>query len=269
MARCAVLRGLVDTLPTWALVLLVVGLVVGITLLGVWLARRFVAPTRQGFDAEVSSQLLGVVATVFGLLLAFVVVITFQAYDDAGDNARQEADSLAQIVRDSGALSPADHARVSAAVGAYVRSVVDDEWQRLRDGKESPRAGKDVERLYGAMESVHPSTPAARAFYDDSVRRLNDALSSRRNRLSDASGGLSALIVGLLLLGSFVILGYVVLVGSRSAAFHAVGASAIALVLGFSLAVLLIFNYPYSGDLAVDPGAYRQGVLAQYFPLAH
>jgi hypothetical protein len=63
-----------------------------------------------------------------------------------------------------------------------------------------------------------------------------------------------------------VILGYVVLVGSRSAAFHAVGASAIALVLGFSLGVLLIFNYAYSGDLAVDSSPYRQGVLAQYFP---
>jgi hypothetical protein len=34
----------------------------------------------------VSSQLLGVVATLFGLLLAFVVVLTFQAYGDAGAN---------------------------------------------------------------------------------------------------------------------------------------------------------------------------------------
>ena len=69
----------------------VVALVVGLTLLGVRLARRIVPATRDGFDAEVSSQLLGVVATLFGLLLAFVVVLTFQAYGDAGANARQEA----------------------------------------------------------------------------------------------------------------------------------------------------------------------------------
>jgi hypothetical protein len=116
------------------------------------------------------------------------------------------------------------------------------------------------------MQSVQPATPAANAFYDDAVRRLNDALAARRSRVSDATGGLSALIGALLALGSLVILGYAVVVGSRSAAFHAVGAAAIAVVLGFSLMVLLVYNYPYSGGLAVDPGPFREGVLAQYFP---
>jgi hypothetical protein len=65
---------LVNAVPIGALVVIVVALVVGLTLLGVRLARRIVPATRDGFDAEVSSQLLGVVATLFGLLLAFVVV---------------------------------------------------------------------------------------------------------------------------------------------------------------------------------------------------
>ena len=262
------LRGLVNTVPTWLLVMLVVGVVFAIVMGGVWTARRYVSATREGFDAEVSSQLLGVVATVFGLLLAFVVVITFQSYGDAGDNARQEADALAQIVRDSGTYSAADRARVSTATGAYVRAVVNDEWPRMRDGHDSALAWSRVANLYTALQAVHPSTEASTAFYEDSVRRLNDALAFRRHRLSDAAGGLSALVVALLLIGSSVILGYAVLVGSRSAAFHAVGAGSIALVLGFSLAVLLIFNYPYSGSLAIDRAPYEGGVLAQYFPPA-
>jgi hypothetical protein len=265
MPRWGVLRGADNDLPTWVLVLLVVGLIVAVVLLGVWLVRRYVPLTREGFDAEVSSQLLGVVATVFGLLLAFVVVITFQGYSDADSNARQEADAMAQIVRDSGAFSPADRARVSAAAGAYVRAVVNDEWPRLREGHDSALAWSKIGALYRALESADPTTPAARSFYDDSVSRLNDALAARRHRISVASGELSSLVAGLLLLGTFVILGYVVLVGSRSAAFHAIGAGSIALVLGFSLAVLLLYNYPYSGDLAISPHAFQTGVLAQYF----
>jgi hypothetical protein len=265
MPGCGVLRGLDNDLPTWVVVLLVVGLILAVVLFGVWLARRYVPATREGFDAEVSSQLLGVVATVFGLLLAFVVVITFQGYSDADSTARQEADALAQIVRDSGAFSAADHARVGAAAGAYVRAVVNDEWPRLREGHNSALAWSKVGALYRALESADPTTPAARSFYDDSVSRLNDALAARRHRISVASGELSSLVAGLLLLGTFVILGYVVLVGSRSAAFHAIGAGSIALVLGFSLAVLLLYNYPYSGDLAINPHAFQTGVLAQYF----
>ena len=73
----------------------------GIVLGGVWLVRRLVPSTRDGFDAEVSSQVLGVVASLFGLLLAFVVVIEFQAFSAAEDNVAAEADGLAAIVRDS------------------------------------------------------------------------------------------------------------------------------------------------------------------------
>src|SRR5439155_19409686 len=131
---------------------------------------------------------LGVVATLFGLLLAFVVVLAFQSYGDAADNARAEADALAQVVRDSRAFSPADRRRVDGAVGGYVRAVVNDEWPRLRNGDDSARAWAAFDGVYRAMQTVEPSTPAAHAFYDDAVSRLNDALAARRSRVTDASG---------------------------------------------------------------------------------
>jgi len=259
------LRSVVDTVPVAVLVLAGVAFVLGIVLGGIWLVRRFVPATREGFDAEVSSQMLGVVATLFGLLLAFVVVLAFQGYDDADQNVRLEADSLAQVIRDSGAFERPDQARLDAAIGAYVRAVVDDEWPLLRKGRSSDRAAQAVAQLFAVMQSIEPRTPAAQGFYDDSVRRLNDFVAARRSRLEDASGGLSAPLVGLLVLGTIVTLGYATLVGSRSAAFHAFGAGSIAIVLGFSLVVLLIYNYPYSGDLAIDSHPFREGVLAHFF----
>ena len=69
----------------------------------------------------------------------------------------------------------------------------------------------------------------------------------------------------LLLVGSMVIIGYAVLVGSRSFWFHAIGAGAIALVLGLSLVVLLDLTYPFSGDLSVSSAPFRTGALAQFF----
>ena len=77
--------------------LVVVGAVVGIVLVGVWAVRRWIPATRDGFDAEVSSQVLGIVASLFGLLLAFVIVIEFEAFNAASDNVQSEADSLATI----------------------------------------------------------------------------------------------------------------------------------------------------------------------------
>ena len=98
-----VLRGTVDAVPMWLLLVTVVVAIVGVVLGLVWLTRRLVPPVGEGFDAEVASQMLGVVAALFGLLLAFIIVIAYQNYGDTQSSVSSEADALAAIVRDSGA----------------------------------------------------------------------------------------------------------------------------------------------------------------------
>ena len=136
------------------LVLATVVLTVGVVLGAVWLVRRYVPVTREGFDAEVSSQVLGVVSALFGLFLAFVIVIEFQNFDSAQSNVDQEADSLAAITRDSRAFPASDGKRVREAVGAYVREVVHDEWPKMHRGRESKSALASVDVLYSAFWST-------------------------------------------------------------------------------------------------------------------
>jgi hypothetical protein len=260
------MRTVVDTVPTLALVLIVVGLVLGLVLAAVWAVRRLVPATRDGFDAEVSSQVLGVVASLFGLLLAFVVVIEFQAFSAAEDNVAGEADGLAAIMRDSRAFGGPEGARVQSSIGSYVRTVVRDEWPLMRKGDESQSAWQAIDDIFAAMQAYEPRTPSQTSFYDDSVRHLNLVLEARRDRLGASDGNdLPLLIAALIIVGSIVILGYATLVGSRSSAFHAIGAGAIAVIVGFSLVVLLTLQFPFSGGLAVDSRPFREEALAQFF----
>ena len=259
------MRTIVDTVPTALLVLIVVVVVVGIVLIGVWAVRRFIPSTRDGFDAEVSSQMMGVVASLFGLLLAFVVVIEFQAFSSAGDNVQTEADDLGAIVRDSYAFGPAG-GQIRTAIGDYARVVVDDEWPLMRKGKESPAAWDGIDKVFAAMQAYKPTSTSEVAFYDDSVRHLNSVLEARSNRLdTSGSNDLPALIAALILVGAIVILGYATLVGSTSSAFHAIGAGAIAVVIGFALVVLVALQFPFSGGLSVDSQPFREGALAPFF----
>ena len=60
------------------------------------------------------------------------------------------------------------------------------------------------------------------------------------------------------------ILSYATLVGSRSFWFHAIGAGLIAVLISFSLVVLLGLSYPYSGGLEIEPTPLQEGVLAEF-----
>jgi hypothetical protein len=90
-------------------------------------------------------------------------------------------------------------------------------------------------------------------------------LEARSNRLSASDGNdLPGLIAALILVGAIVILGYATLVGSRRSAFHAIGTGAIAVVVGFSLVVLLALQFPFSGGLAVSSQPFKEGALAPF-----
>ena len=151
-------------------------------LLIVSLIRRLVPPVREGFDAEVSSQILGVVAALFGLLLAFIVVIAYQNYGDTQSNVSNEADAIAAIVRDSGAFSKPDRDRVRAAVGVYVRAVVEDEWPRMHEGKDSASALAAVDGHLQGDPGSRPEGGRERFVLRRLRRQLSAALVARRNR---------------------------------------------------------------------------------------
>jgi hypothetical protein len=260
-----VLRGILNAVPIPVLMLAAVGLTFGVVVLAVWLVRRTVPATREGFHAEISAPMLGVVAALFGLLLAFVIIIAYENFLETSADVSREADSLASLVRDSAAFAEPEGDRVRDAVGNYVRAVVDEEWERMHDGSDSPRSLSALDGVFAALQSVEPRSPGATGFFDDSVRQLNDALKARRDRLEAARGGLPFEMAALILFSSFVIVGYAVLVGSPNFWFHVLGPAAIAIVVAFSLLVLLDLSYPLSGDVTIDPEPFQSGVLAQFF----
>ena len=115
---------------------LTIAVVVG----AVWLIRRTVPATREGFHAEISAPMLGVVAALFGLLLAFVIITAYQNFIEAGADVDREADSLA--CDSTVAFPEQDGERVRSAVRTYVRTVVDAEWGLMREGRDSLQASR-------------------------------------------------------------------------------------------------------------------------------
>ena len=260
------MRGLLNAVPVTVIMTVAVGVAVLTVIVAVWLIRRIVPSTRDGFHAEISAPMLGVVAALFGLILAFVIIIAYQNFLDANSNVSQEADSLASIVRDSAAFPQPGRANVRAAVGEYARSVVNDEWPRMREGHDSELAKGSLNQIFAAFRTVRPDSAMSNGFYDDAVRQLNTALNARRDRIETATGGLPRDITILIIFSSLVIVAYAILVGSPAYWFHVLGPLAIAVVVTISLVVLVDLTYPFSGDVSLQPNDFKNGALAQFFP---
>jgi hypothetical protein len=94
-------RRLVADVPIWGLALLFVGGTVVFAVVGFFVVRAtdFRSPS-TGADTYVSA--FGTRAsTLFGILLVFVIVSEYSAYQGAQNTVRTEATNLAEIVRNT------------------------------------------------------------------------------------------------------------------------------------------------------------------------
>ena len=255
------LRDLLNAVPTSVLAAVVCAVGVAASVGAVVAARRWIPGLSEGAERETTPAILGVLATMVGLLLAFSVVVQYQAFVAATDNARSEATHLAQLVRDARSFDREGRTDVQTAAVSYAGAVVADEWRTMRHGQSSDVAAARLDSLFGALQSVEPRTKAQVAFYGDAVQQLGAVVERRRARLDRAQDGPPGLLLVLILLGAAVMLGYSALVGAVRRGFHVVGSASVALVVCLLVVLFVALSYPFSGDIAVVPGVFHEGAL--------
>src|SRR4051812_15881071 len=105
------LRGILNAVPMLVLMVAVVGFTCGLVVLAVWLVRRAAPETRDGFHAEISAPMLGVVAALFGVMLAFVNIVAYENFLETKADVGREADALAALMRDGAAYQQPERRR--------------------------------------------------------------------------------------------------------------------------------------------------------------
>src|SRR4051812_30935100 len=146
-----------------ALVIVIASAAVAI---GAMLLVRRRAPEGSYFnDGDRAAGVFGVLATGFAVLLGLVVVLAFTSYDDARTGAATEALTLAQQYEVAHLLPPAQGRRLAAELICYGRSVVRQEWPRMRDGTQTDAMNPWGVALFRSLRKVEPRTASEQAAY--------------------------------------------------------------------------------------------------------
>jgi Protein of unknown function (DUF4239) len=257
-------RHLLNTFSTWELGLIIVGGFVLLGLAGLAVVRRLLPGLRETGENDVAGVILGVLAAIYGIVLAFVIVTLFEDFNKAGSDVRTEATALSKVYRDSRAFAPPAAQRVRVAVGDYIYVVQHDEWPAMAHGRESDAAWSALASIYAALRTYEPVTESQKVFYTETVARVNDVTGARRERLNDNEESLPLTFEILLVGGAVLLLGFTFFFGMRSARMHAGMVMAVAVLLGFNLLLALVLDFPFSGKVVVSNQAFTEGGLASF-----
>jgi hypothetical protein len=227
------------------------------SLAAVYVVRKFARPEELRENNEFTGFTWAFVGLVYGVYLAFTVVVVWEHYNNADDTATNEATHLSELWRDAEILPGGK--QVQDDLYAYAKSVVEDDWPAMARGSTgSAKTSAIYENLWRAYYNLHPTvTDAAQvAFYQQSLRELNQLGIQRRQRILSGSANLPAIMWFLLVTGGVVMVGFALLIGTPHAWLQYIITALLAGFLAFSIAIVGALEEPYSGDVSVRPDGF-------------
>jgi hypothetical protein len=237
--------------PAAALVLLHVGV------------RRVVPSSVLKPHHEVAGFLVAVIGVLYAVVLGFLVVTVWTAYDSAQQNADVEAGLVSDAYGYAFGLPQPERARVQGLLAQYAVEVRDVEWPMLRNEQEDPKARQLLISVVRALIASPIDSKASTAValrnenrYQAVVSCVRQIVDARRLRMIQAESRLPrALYLGLLLGGSMVLV-FVFLFGVESGPVQLIMTATVAGCIGLLLGLIVELNRPYSGAIRVSPEAW-------------
>lgn len=251
----AIERFLLVNVPTVWLGVGSVGIAVILALGGFLVVRRLAEHTRLVRQHDVAGFLIAVVGVIYAVLLAFMVVIQWENYSAARQDASTEAKAIGGIYRDSVALGPAgNHLRV--AVTKYANAVATVEWPYMATHlSEDPRVDPYRNAMWKAVTGLRVTNPTAQEIVKDAIANVSRAGDARRTRVDDSSSELSPVMWAVLIAGGILTVGFCYFFSLESFASQAAMISILATLITLSLFLILTLDLPFTGTVATHPTA--------------
>jgi len=246
--------------PIWLVGLVVIGVWTGLSLLGLYIFHRLIEVRVRHKDTETVGLTYAIVAVVYAVLLAFIVVDVFETFSKSDEIATAEANKLSNLMLDSTGLPPQMAEAVRTDLQSYIDIVVKSEWPSQRAGKldeaEFAPGWTVLARLSARLAMFEPATMGQNVNKGEMLHAMNDLIKARRSRILAAGEHLPYVVWQILILAGMVAVGYSYLFGANSFPIHLAATGLISATIALVFVLIIALDYPFRGEVSVGDDAF-------------
>lgn len=244
---------LVNQVPGTWLGVGIVAIAVALSLCGLVLVRRSVELRQLRSLHDVAGFILAVVGVLYAVLLGFMVVVQWEQYSSAASDASDEAGAVLDLYRDAVALGPAGKP-LATAVRSYTEQLINVDYPYVAEHLEgAPAVDRAVTAVLKPVIKLRELAPRDNFFVNQAVEDSTAVSQTRRTRIEESSATLPGPLWLALLAGGVLTIGFTFFFGLESFNAQAMMVSALAVIIGLCLFVILDFDLPFSGQTAIKP----------------
>jgi Protein of unknown function (DUF4239) len=227
----------------------------GGSVLGLYLVRWYVGVDRLRENHEIGAVTFGVLGAFYGLVLAFVIVASWERFDQAGEHALAEASALESLYKLGATFPDPMRTRLTTAVRDYTEEVTYREWTAMAQNR-FHRDSSGAHLMWQIVLSYDPANAEEQMLIDKSIDQLNTISEARSLRYIYYSTDLPSVVWMVIYLGCAITIGFSYFFGSRVFRAQALMCATFATLLGITILAVLELAHPYQGTVTLSNEPY-------------
>ena len=231
-------------------------------LVGLYFVRRKYSAEVLKENHEVAAIIFNAFGLFYGVMVAFVVFVTWNGYDEATKNLQLEASEALHLFHLADGFPEPTNKIIQQALRDYVGSVYNDEVQRMSHGDISLYSGGAHTEVTRLFSQLHEESLPNRELYAESLRRLSELAQYRRLRIFAGNNTVPPVIWLVLLVGSVFTVSYTFFFGMKNIKTQYLITATLTVTIALILFLIYVLDHPFTGTSKVSMGPLRQ-VIAE------
>ncbi len=229
-------------------------------LLGLHLVRKKYSADVLKENHEVAAIIFNAFGLFYGVMVAFVVFVTWSGYDDATKNLQMESSEALDIFHSAESFPDPAKRIVQQALQDYLAAVYNDEVQRMAQGEISLNARGAHANLRILFSQMDATSLPNRELYAESLHCLNNLAQYRRLRIFAGNNTIPPVIWLVLLVGGLFAVSYTFFFGMNNIKAQYLLTTTLTIMISSILFLIYVLDHPFTGASKVSLEPLRQAM---------
>jgi len=239
-------------LPIGISFLIVSAITTFVALAGLHFVRRKYSTEVLKENHEVAAIIFNAFGLFYGVIMAFVVFVTWSGYDDATKNLQMEANEADDLFHITKAFPDPAGTMIRQGLMDYTASVYNDELKRMSEGEITLHSNRAMARLVTVFYQIDEKSVPNRELYAESLQRLNNLAQHRRLRIFAGNNTVPPVIWLVLLVGGVITVSYTYFFGMKNIRAQYLIAASLTVTITMILFLIYVLDHPFTGSSKVS-----------------
>jgi hypothetical protein len=219
---------------------------------GLYLVRKNYSAEVLKENHEVAAIIFNAFGLFYGVMLAFVVFVTWSGYDEATKNLQMEANEVADIFHMTEAFPDSARTVIRQELRDYTASIYNDELREMSQGEIGLHSGGAMLRLLTAFYHMDENSVPNKELYGETLKRLNNLAEYRRLRIFAGNNRVPAAIWLVLLVGAVFTVLYTFFFGMKNIKAQYLITTTLTVTITLILFLIYVLDHPFTGASKVS-----------------